>query len=408
MKRVLLFMLSLCSAGIVAFAQPSEAQVKKDAIGNGSGVIAFKLTKSTGTLQWNSSAGNWEYVRGVEVKRKSEYPGINLIVKEDVVYQYMGNGGYSFWKVRVLSNEYEGIPNPTAKEINDFISKEWAKFYGYYYTVITKLWFPPALADNPQWTWHSPNSVEFRMKMKFDHIIRLKGIETLECIWNVRLYRDDPKAPWKNMLALRSEEAADLKVTGMQNYTPQQLADFEKTTLAYTMAEQKAQQDAASLAKAIAVPDFKNVEDMLWFVHNILRNGNPDQFRAVMLQVMAPGFFVDGSQVQLRPEQEQNLNNVITAAYNNKATYKQMYCQYPGYKVEKWGNSTTKKTITITGVVNNCNTQFTIDQVNMGYKEGVPQTKLKILEYGIYLRQDQDAINFINSFSDRKKICPND
>ena len=408
MKRQLVLLIFLFTIAGMAIAQPSNTQVKSDAIGNGSGVIGFVFTKTTGTRQWNSSIGNWEYVRGVEVKRKSEYPGINLIVKGDVVYQYTGAGKYSYWKFRILSNEYEGIPNPTAKEINDFISKDRAKFYGYYYTVITKLWFPPTLADNPQWTWHSPNSVEFRMKMKFDYIIRLKGIETLECFWNVRLYRDDPKAPWKNMLALRSEEAADLKVVGMQNYTPQQLEDFEKQTLAFTMAEQTAKQQATDLSKIITVPVFTDAEEMLRFIHDILRNGNPEQLRAVMLQVLAPGFFVEGSTVQLLPVQEQNFADVISAVYNNKATYKQMYCQYPPYTVEKWGNSNTKRTVTIKSLVDKCNSQFIIDQVNMGYVEGVPQTKLAIQSYGIYVRQDQDAINYIKSFSDRKKICPND
>jgi uncharacterized protein YaaQ len=147
---------------------------------------------------------------------------------------------------------------------------------------------------------------------------------------------------------------------------------------------------------------------MVRFVHDSLRNGNPEQFRAVALQLFAPGFFVEGSKVQLTGMEEQNLQNVITAAYNNKATYKQMYCQNPNYKVEKWGNSNSKKTIRITGAVNNCNSEFTIDLVNMGYVEGVPQTKLKILQYGIYVRQDQDAVNFINSFSDKKKLCPGD
>jgi hypothetical protein len=390
------------------YAQPSDAKVKSDAIGNGSGVIAFKLTKSTGTRQWNSSYGNWEYVRGVEVKRKSEYPGINLIVKEDVVYQYTGNGGYSFWKVRVLSNEYEGIPNPSAKEINDFISKDWAKFYGYYYEVITKLWFQPALADDPQWTWHSPNSVEFRMKMKFDHIIRAKGIEIMECIWKVRFYRDDPKAPWKNMFALRSEEAADLKVVDMKQYTAEQVRDFEKQTLAYTLSEQKAQQDAASLSRSVSVPSFTSAEDMVKFVHNIMRNGTPEQFKAAGLQLFAPGFFVEGSKVQLAPVEERNLEQVLTVLYKNKATYKQMYCQSPGYRVEKWGNSNSKKTIYIEGAVKNCNSQFTIDLVNMGYVEGVPQTKLMILQYQVNVSQEQDAINFVNSFSDRKRLCKND
>ncbi|MEO7984657.1 MAG: hypothetical protein ABI688_11310 [Bacteroidota bacterium] len=398
------------SFGLVinANAQPSEAKVKSDAIGNGSGVIGFSFTKTTGTRQWNSSAGNWEYVRGVRVKRKSDYPGINLIVEEDVVYQYMGGGGYSFWKVRVVSNEYEGIPNPTAKEINDFISKDWARFYGYYYSVITKLWFQPTLADKPEWTWHSPNSVEFRMKMKFDHIIRLKGIETLECIWKVRLYRDDPKAPWKNMLALRSEEADDLKVVDMKNYTPQQLSDFEKQTLQFTMAEQTAQQQVADLSKVITVPDFANADEMLHFLHDVLRNGSPEKLRAVMLQVLAPGFFVAGSRVQLLPAEEQNFANVVTAVYNNKVKYNQLYCQSPRYTIERWGNSNTRKDINIKSVVDNCNTQFTVDRVNMGYIEGVPVTRLAILSYGIYVRQDQDVINYINSFSNRSKICPND
>jgi hypothetical protein len=391
-----------------ANAQPSDAKVKSDAIGNGSGVISFKFTKSTGTRQWNRSAGNWEYVRGVVVKRKSEYPGINLLVYEDVVYQYMGGGGYSFWKVRVVSNEYEGIPNPTAKEINDFISKDWAKFYAYYYTVITKLWHQPVLPDTPRWTWHSPNSVEFRMKLKFDYIIRAKGIETLECIWNVRFYRDDPKAPWKSFFAVRSEEAEDLKVVGMKEYTVAQMEDFQKQTLEYTMAEKTGQQQKEDLSKIITVPDFKNADEMLRFLHDILRNGNPDKLRAVMLQTMAPGFFVPGSRVQLLPNEERNIADVITAAYNNKVTYKQLYCQVPVYTVERWGNSDTKKDIKIKSVVENCNTQFTVDRVNMGYIEGVPVTRLAILSYGIYVRQDQDVINYINSFSNRKKICPND
>lgn len=94
--------------------------------------------------------------------------------------------------------------------------------------------------------------------------------------------------------------------------------------------------------------------------------------------------------------------------YNNKVKYKDLYCAVPPYKVERWGNSDTRKDITIRSVVDNCNTLFTVDRVNIGYVEGVPVTRLVILSYGIYVRQDQDAINYINSFSNRSKICPND
>ena len=397
----------LISCSISVMAQPSEAKVKSDAVGNGGGVISFKFTKGTGTRQWNSSTGNWEYVRGVQIKRKSDYPGINMIVDEDVVYQYVGNGGYSFWKVRVLSNSYEGIPNPTAREVNDFISKDWEKFYAFYYSTIVKLWYQPMLADNPEWVWHDINSVEFKMKLKFDHIIRLKGIETVETVWKVRLYRDAPKTPWKNLFAVRSNEATDSKILDMKTYTVQQMEDFDKQTLAYTMAEQQAGEAAAALPQ-MNVPAFANAEDMVKYVHDVLRNGNPKKLRAVFLQLFAPGFFEDGSKVQLRAVEEQNFAQVITAVYQNKATYKQMYCQNPAYRVEQWGNGSAKKTIYISGAVNNCNSSFSIAPVNMGYKEGVAQTALKIVEYGVFVRQDAQAIDLINSFINRKNLCKND
>jgi hypothetical protein len=401
-----LLILPLLLLSIYSFAQPSDAQVKKDAVGNGSGVISFKVTKSTGTRQWNSDIGNWEYVRGVEVKRKSEYPGINLIVKGDVVYQYVGVGKYSYWKFRVLSNEYEGIPNPTAKEIQAFLATDWAKFYGYYYQKIIKLHQEPSLADNPSWIWHTPNSVEFKMKLKFDHIISNTEVETLEAIWNVRLYRDDPKAAWKSFMAFMTNNDPEKKIYGVQKYTYEQIRDLEKQTLAFTMAEQQSKEQLAALPK-VNLPVFTDPEEMAKYIHNILRNGTPDEFKAVMMQLLGPGFFTEGSTTQLRPGMEDILNRVITDAYKNKATYKQMYCQQPPVRIEKWANG-QGKSVYLSAAITNSTTYFIIGQTNMGYVDGVPQTKLKIGEFGIHVRQDADAINFVNSFSDRRKLCPND
>lgn len=392
---------------ITALAQPSDAQVKKDAIGQGgSGVKEVRFTKGTGTRQWNSGIGNWEYVRGVEVVRNSEYPGIDLLVTGDVVYQYTGVGKYSYWKFRVLDNQYSGIPNPTAKEIQDFISKDWAKFYGnYYYTVITKVHQQPVLADLPRWFWHSPKQVSFKMKLKFDHIIFNSGIETVDCIWDVRLYRDDIKGPWNNMLALRSEEAADIKVTGFVKQTPEQLAVLQRQTLQYTMAEQQAQQAKAALPQII-LPNFANEAAMAHYLHDLFRNGNADKLRAVFLQIMHPGFFEKGSTVQLLAMQEQNLQQTITAAFNNRATYQQMYCQNAPVRVDNYADG--RKAFYFSGAVNNCNSYFIIGKANMGYKDGQPLLALKLFEYGINVRQDDDAINYVNSFSDRKKMCTGD
>ncbi len=400
----LLFLLLILAESLISLSQPSEAEIRKQITNEGTKSIKF--TKTTGTRQWNSDLGNWEYVRGVEVVRKSDYPGIDLVVTGDVVYQYTGVGNYSYWKFRTLSNQYLGVPNPSAKEITDFISKDWKKFYGYYYTVITQVRQQPALAVDPEWTWHSPNSVEFRMKVVFDHITSNTTVETLDCIWNVRFYRDNPKDPWKNMLAIRSEEANNLKVIEKKQYTNAQINDLRKKTLAFTMAEQEASLQAASLS-SLNVPEFSRGEEMVKFIHNILRNGDENQFRAAMMKCMAQGFIIEGSSLQLRPDIEQAMKAVVTAAYKDKSTYKQMYCQNPPYRVEKWGDG-NRHSIYIPAAVANCTSMFVVGFVNTGYKEGVPQAKLRILEFNINVRHDDDAISYINSFSDRKNLCKSD
>ncbi len=388
-----------------SMAQPTDADVRKQLTNSGTKTIKF--SKSTGTRQWNSDVGNWEWVRGVEIVRASEFPGIDLVVIGDAVYQNTGPNKYSYWKFRVASNEYLGIPNPTEKEVLDFVGKDWAKFYGFYFQKITKLHSGPTLAAKPGWTWHSPNSVSFKMKLKFDHIISNTEVETVDTLWEVRLYRDDPKAPWKNMLAHRDQEAAATTVVGKQTFTMEQVRDLEKKTLGNTFNEQSAKAAVASLP-AVNVPEFSDAEEVVKHLHNVLRNGTGPQFKATMLKLLASSFFIDGSQVQLRADIEKSIDDAIVAAYGNKATYKQMYCQNPVYRVEKWGTDPRKKSVYIGGAIDKMNSYFIVAPVNAGYKDGVPQAKLRIVEWGTSVRQDDDAIAFVNSFSDRKKLCKND
>jgi len=402
MSKFLIFCICL-TVSISVLAQPSDEAVKKQITNKGT--KAIKFTSPAGTRQWNEDAGNWEYVRGVEVIRTTEYPGIDLVVTGDVVYQYTGAGKYSYWKFRTLDNHYLGIPNPSQQEIADLLSSNWQKFYGFYYSTITKLHKEPLLAAEPQWIWHSPNSVEFRMSFQFDHIIRGKGIETQDAIWKVRLYRDEPKAAWKNFIALRSEDAGDIKVLDMREYTQAQLSAFEKQTLQFTFSEAIAKKEAVPPAQ-YNIPDFRKADELVYYLHDVLRNGSPKNFRAACLKYFHPGFFVAGSKIQLPADQEQNLKNVITAAYNDRATYKQMYCQHAPMRTEKYPDG--RIMYYITGAVDNCVTTFMIGMANDGYKEGVMQTSLKIIEYYVRVRQDDDAIAYISSFSDRKNLCRKD
>ena len=117
---------ALLAAPTAVYAQPSDAQVRKDIMNPG--VKRLELTNKPGTKQWNSDTKTWEFVRGVRVIR--EYPdieGVDLVVVGDAVYQLYGSN-YKYWKFRVASNEYLGIPNPTEDEILALLNQDLSKF----------------------------------------------------------------------------------------------------------------------------------------------------------------------------------------------------------------------------------------------------------------------------------------
>jgi hypothetical protein len=206
---------------INVYGQPSESQIKKD-VGN-AGVISFRFTKSTGTRQWNHDVNNWEYVRGVEVVRNSDVPGVKLIVVGDAVYQYRGGGGYSYWKFRIISNKYEGIDNPSEAEIMDLINANPQTFFGHYYFKIVNLIEKPKLLENPNWIWHRPTSVEFKMKAKFESVFSDTETEVVENVFNVRLYKDNMNGPWLRWVSMASKNNAERKVSEKYKYSVDEL-----------------------------------------------------------------------------------------------------------------------------------------------------------------------------------------
>jgi hypothetical protein len=189
---LLLFLFSIKNI----LAQPNEAAIKKQL--TNANTKEIKFTKTSGTRQWNSSTGNWEYVRGVIMKQKSfEYPEYTVTIGGDAVYQELAGGKYSYWKFRSLYQFFEGIPHPTATEINNTLEKDWKKFYGSKFAKIITLSKQPSLAPEPGWMWHNPKSVSFIMHYAADIITSNIHTETRNESCEVRLYRDDVKGEWK-------------------------------------------------------------------------------------------------------------------------------------------------------------------------------------------------------------------
>lgn len=387
-----------CFSPFLVTAQPSDTEIKKQL--TNPNTIEIKFTKTTGTRQWNSSTGNWEYVRGVIMKQKSfEYPEYKVTIGGDAVYQQTAGGKYSYWKFRSLYQFFEGIPNPSAADIQGVIEKDWKKFYGHRFAKIVKLHTLPQLAAEPAWMWHTPKSVSFKMSYTIDIITSNIHLETRNENCEIRFYRDELKGEWKNFIV---SNAAGETVT-KKELTPEEIKQLEKNTLAYSLNEQQAQQAAGNLP-SVAVPDFKNPQEMADFIHSILLNGNPGQLKAVLLQTLAPAvFFVPGSAVQLNPNGNNLVNKCIKAAFLGPLKYKDQYCE--NYKK---GSMTAAQHIYILGNMPKTTTMISFTNVNEGYINGVPQTRWKISNLDITVRQDEDAVQYLKSFSDKSKLCTNE
>ena len=183
-----------------AMAQPSDAQVKKDL--THAKTVSVTLGKP-GKIEWSSTYKKYVWTRNFTAKLKTEDPTIFVLVKGYASYEVLG-GRYVFWRTFTTSNSYEGIPDPTAADVQALISRfGLEQFLGNYYFnhVIGKV-ESIGLADEPKYEWHTPNSVSFNVTAIYtERTNDIGGRERLARTLRIRLYRDNPKAAWKNLMS---------------------------------------------------------------------------------------------------------------------------------------------------------------------------------------------------------------
>lgn len=239
------------------FAQPSEAEIKKQML-SAPGAVSCTIVGS-GTRTWNSDYNNYEYARGVEVVYTTEWPDIKVKATGSAVYQYMGNGTYSYRKMRVAENQYVGIPNPTSAEVLGLINQNLQAFYTPQYVEIVEIIDPPQLADKPRWFWHRPTSVSMLVRTKYCIISSYTTIDTLEDVREVRLYRDDMNAPWTRFIAKIGDEESGTRKIGTATY-PEAVITKAKAQIEQTPMQGARALTGGSLAKPTASTSPKSSE----------------------------------------------------------------------------------------------------------------------------------------------------
>jgi len=183
-----------------ATAQPSDAQLKKDL--TGAKTVTVTLGKP-GTIEWSKTYKKYVWTRSFTAKLKTDDPGIFVIVKGYASYDVMG-GRYVFWRTFTTSNSYEGLPDPTAADVQALIRRfGMEQFLGNYnFNHVVGKVESIGLSSEPRFEWHTPNSVSFNVTAIYtERTNDIGGRERVAQTLRIRVYRDDPKAGWKNLIS---------------------------------------------------------------------------------------------------------------------------------------------------------------------------------------------------------------
>ena len=199
---IILSCLFLLTGGAAhAFAQPSEAQIKKDL--TGAKTVSVTLGKP-GKLAWSSTYKKFLWTRDFTAKVKTDAPDVFVIVKGYAAYNVTGGSSYVFWRSFTTSNSYEGIPDPTAADVQALINKFGAeKFMGnYHFNHIVGKLESLRLSDEPNFEWHTPVSVSFNVTAVYtERTNDVGGRERVARTFRIRLYADRPKGEWLSLMS---------------------------------------------------------------------------------------------------------------------------------------------------------------------------------------------------------------
>ncbi len=193
--------LVLLSAGFASriSAQPADAELKKQL--THAKTVSVTLGKP-GTREWSSTYKKYVWNRHFTAKLKTDDPEVFVIVKGYASYDIIG-GRFIFWRTFTTSNSYEGIPDPTLGDVQALIAKFGIERFlsNYYFNRVIGKVESIGLADDPQFEWHTPNSVSFNVTAVYtERTNDVGGKERIARTVTIRLYRDNPKSEWNNLL----------------------------------------------------------------------------------------------------------------------------------------------------------------------------------------------------------------
>ena len=314
--------------GVNVFAQPSTATMKAKIKSNHPSATIIEFT-GDGYTERSLNNGVYKnfYIRGYEIKEPTKYAGITYHYFGSI--QYIQNGGsWSFSNFLVGDSWYEGVPEPDWNEILTLLNSDIENYLNnYHYTQIVGDLSPIKLADDPEYHWHTLSSVSFNTVVTYSEKVGSTKIGTGEHKYEVRLYSDGYKKPWKSFISSHDKNYSKLNVE-YKDYTSDEIDEMK--TLWDIDQEKKAAEEIASLPK-VDVKKFESGKQLFYYTHNIIMTEERDVILAYFYKVIdKESCFVKGSEVLMSNKTRKWVDNVL----DNLEGYRIAHCQYPTVKEE--------------------------------------------------------------------------
>jgi hypothetical protein len=300
-----------------AQAQPSDARIIQDL--KGPGVLSVKLL-GRGARVWSRASSQYVWDRSAVVVRQAnipEYPNAKVEIVGIATYSIVG-GRFPFKKFYVSYNRYNGIPTPSAAQITKLLNSKLPEFLGHYYNSVVGNVQPITLAANPKWNWHTPNSVSFLVNTGFSTKVSSTQLEKQKVTFEVRLYRDKVKSPWKDFHSSRHAVVSLGKSTHSED-------ELKAMPTLNTIAQERVAKARLAALPAVSIPEFKTDLELFAFLHKTLRAGDARKTEAVLRRLLSPAFFVEGSSMVLQGDGEDLIQTVLRKAYGGKISYAEQY-----------------------------------------------------------------------------------
>lgn len=322
-----LFMMTMISGASSSLAQPSDETVAARL--KSAGALEVKFTSPHGTV--HTLPHEKYYERTTESKWKTTVPGIYRWERVDNRYDFTG-GSWSFTRSYFGGSWYDGIPNPTEKEIIALLE---TSRVGYQGAVMERPMFK--LSENPKWNWHTFNSVEFNLDVTYLTKISYSEVAKIRTTIPVRIYRDcgggqyNPNAeeifrnsPWLNVQMSHfpsTDKDVRLEVRKLSEAQINSLMNMEEMDEAIANENRKK-------AWNYTVPAFSSDQDAIMFVHKIMWEGNKDQIEWMAYTLFDKYYFEDTHRTLMNASGKQLLENMLKIAPD----YMYLYCEFPEIK----------------------------------------------------------------------------